>query len=197
MIGAVVIVGNHEVVPFHRLPNPTDDSDEDVLSDNPYSTTSGNYLSPEWPVGRLPGEKGSDPGLVWNSCGILLISTKTHCRAAIFSIRLSTLLTGRVTPSTILRDLFKKPHDFWIFSLRLAAIFHGGLPPIGTGSDLRVSPEFDSDTIDVDNLMKAKCGYFNLHGLSTTPEWYGQKDYSEDVEGPDFRLRSAWIIYRI
>jgi len=34
--------------------------------------------------------------------------------------------------------------------------------------------------------MKAKCAYFNLHGLSDTPEWYGQRDFSKVSPGPDF-----------
>ena len=40
--------------------------------------------------------------------------------------------------------------------------------PLGKGSELRVTPPYDSDTIDINNLMKAKCGYFNLHGLAET-----------------------------
>ena len=53
-IGAVLIVGGPEVVPFHNLPNPVDDADVDVPSDNPYATSDENYFIPEWPVGRLP-----------------------------------------------------------------------------------------------------------------------------------------------
>ncbi len=34
--------------------------------------------------------------------------------------------------------------------------------------------------------MKAKCAYFNLHGLSNTSEWYGQRDFSEVSTKPDF-----------
>ena len=59
-----MIIGGDEIVPFHSLPNPTDDSDREVLSDNPYASTDTNYFIPEWPVGRLPGEKGMDAGLL-------------------------------------------------------------------------------------------------------------------------------------
>jgi hypothetical protein len=58
--------------------------------------------------------------------------------------------------------------------------------PIGKGADLRISPPYDDDTIDIENLMKAKCAYFNLHGLSNTSEWYGQRDFSEVSIKPDF-----------
>ena len=63
-IGALLIIGGPDVVPFHRLPNPTDDGDTEILSDNPYATFDSNYFVPEWPVGRLPGESGSDAGLL-------------------------------------------------------------------------------------------------------------------------------------
>ena len=52
------------VVPFHRLPNPVDDMDDEVESDNPYATLDSNYFVPEWPVGRMPGEAGPDAGLL-------------------------------------------------------------------------------------------------------------------------------------
>ena len=64
MIGALLIVGGPEIVPFHRLPNPLDDPDIDVPSDNPYATRDENYFIPEWPVGRLPGGSDADPRLL-------------------------------------------------------------------------------------------------------------------------------------
>ena len=60
MIGSLLIVGGPEVVPFHLLPNPTDDADTQVASDNPYASTDDNYFIPEWPVGRLPGGTNRD-----------------------------------------------------------------------------------------------------------------------------------------
>ena len=60
MIGALLIVGSPQIVPFHHLPNPTEDDDPDVPSDNPYGSRDGNYLVLEWPVGRLPGAEGKD-----------------------------------------------------------------------------------------------------------------------------------------
>ena len=186
MVGAVLIVGCHEVVPFHKLPNPTDDSDEEVLSDNPYATTSGNYLSPEWPVGRFPGEKGNDAGLVLEQLRHAIEFQKSTLTTSSFFSQAISILTGRTSPSSIFRDLIKKPRDFGYSASVWRRSSMAAFRPIGTGSDLRVCPQFDSDTIDINNLMKAKCAYFNLHGMATTPEWYGQRDYSEDDNGPDF-----------
>jgi len=58
MIGAVLIVGEGDVVPFHMLPNPVDDLDDEVPSDNPYATLDEDYFIPSWPVGRMPGGAG-------------------------------------------------------------------------------------------------------------------------------------------
>jgi hypothetical protein len=43
-IGALIIIGGHEVVPFHHLPNPVEDVDHYVPSDNPYGTRDENYF---------------------------------------------------------------------------------------------------------------------------------------------------------
>ena len=67
MIGAVLIVGGPEIVPFHKLPNPVDDPDVEVPSDNPYATRDQNYFIPEWPVGRLLAGAGSDASLLIQS----------------------------------------------------------------------------------------------------------------------------------
>jgi len=60
MIGAVLIIGGPEIVPFHKLPNPVDDNDDDVPSDNPYATRDENYFIPEWLIGRVPGGSQKD-----------------------------------------------------------------------------------------------------------------------------------------
>jgi len=181
-IGAVVIIGNDGVIPFHRLPNPTDDGDKEVLSDNPYSTSSSNYLLPEWPVGRLPGEKGADPGLLINQ-----IRNVTRFHAALIpSKNIMSIIIKRFNILKIIRGFIKKPKDFGYSAEVWRRSSIAAFRPIGKGADLRISPPFENETIDIDELMKAKCAYFNLHGLSDTPEWYGQRDFNEVSPGPDF-----------
>lgn len=181
-IGAVLIVGNHSIVPFHRLPNPTDDSDQDVLSDNPYSTSTSNYLLPEWPIGRLPGEKGKDPGLLIEQIRQI---TKFHSDLNPQTNILKRFFI-RFDIQRIIRDLIKKPKDFGYSAEVWRRSSLAAFRPLGKGSELRISPPYENETIDIENLIKAKCAYFNLHGLSNTPEWYGQRDFSEVSSGPDF-----------
>jgi hypothetical protein len=83
MIGSVLIVGGSDIVPFHHLPNPTDDSDEDVPSDNPYGTRDQNYFLPEWPVGRLPGGIGDSERRTRFIVQTLKIYADRHTRATV------------------------------------------------------------------------------------------------------------------
>lgn len=188
MIGAILIVGGKEIVPFHNLPNPTEDSDRTVPSDNPYGTTTSNYLLQEWPIGRLPDEKGSDPGLLLEQIRHIqqfhasCLSSGSKVEQFFASIR------KKLDIPRFFTELFKSPRDFGYTAAVWQRSSLAAFRPIGKGSDLRVSPQYDADTIDIDNLMKAKCAYFNLHGLPNVPVWYGQRDFSEGPEGPDFPI---------
>ncbi len=185
-IGAVLIVGNHDVVPFHRLPNPTEDSDMYVLSDNPYATSSSNYMLPEWVVGRLPGEKGNDPGLLLELIRhIIQFHSDAHDSKGLIH-KFNQFVRRLKNIGRFLRELFNPPNDFGFSAEVWRRSSIAAFRPIGKGADLRVSPPYDADTIDIDKLLQAKCAYFNLHGLATTNAWYGQRDFGENPTGPDF-----------
>ncbi len=83
VIGSVLIAGGSDVVPFHHLPNPTDDSDEDVPSDNPYGTRDQNYFIPEWPVGRLPAGIGDKDRRARFMVQTLKIYAERHTKFAV------------------------------------------------------------------------------------------------------------------
>jgi len=141
---------------------------------------------PEWPVGRLPGEKGNDPGLL-----IEQIRHVTKFHAALIPSknlfeRICSRFNERFNILRKLKDFIKKPRDFGYSAEVWRRSSIASFRPLGKGADLRISPPYDDETIDLDNLMKAKCAYFNLHGLSNTSEWYGQRDFSEVSTKPDF-----------
>jgi hypothetical protein len=178
-IGAVLIVGGPQVVPFHHLPNPVDDADVDVPSDNPYATRDDNYFIPEWPVGRLPGDASSDPAPL------------------IAALR---AITNRRT-----RKIPHKPwyaqwwQSFKIFFGWHTQENHPGLGytaaiwrraslavfrPVGNGHALYVSPPVEG--VCGEQWTPGSLGYFNLHGVIDTAEWFGQRDPTEPDKGPDF-----------
>ncbi len=53
-IEIVLIIGSDNVVPFYRLPNPCEDDDRNVLSDNPYASRDDDFLIPERVCARIP-----------------------------------------------------------------------------------------------------------------------------------------------
>ncbi len=190
-IGAVLIVGGPEIVPFHHLPNPVDDPDVDVASDNPYASRDENYFTPDWPVGRLPGGAANDATLL---CGSLR------------SIRCSHQAKDGPAPKNPgnlwgLRDWLRQqiahyrkvPGNFGytaaIWQQAAALVYH----PIGRPAALKVSPPLGIYSYDpavyAANVIPAlvgRLGYFNLHGLVDAPEWFGQRDPLAPAEGPDY-----------
>ncbi|WP_322792643.1 tetratricopeptide repeat protein [Bellilinea sp.] len=187
-IGALLIVGGPDVVPFHRLPNPTDDSDEEVLSDNPYSTLDSNYFIPEWPVGRLPGEKGSDAGLLLQQ---LRNAVQYHLK--------NKKNKKTIKPDRLILDLLR-----WIFLFRrgqpslpnkdrfgyTAAVWKrssvASFKPVSSETAVLVSPPHETRTFDAEKLVRSDLGFYNLHGLSETAEWYGQRDPRESWNGSEY-----------
>lgn len=189
-IGALLIVGDPEVVPFHRLPNPTDDSDEEVLSDNPYSTLDSNYFIPEWPVGRFPGEKGNDAGLLLQQ---LRNAVQYH---------LKKQKVGKSTrPTSLLLEIFRL---FWLFRRKptspapqkkdrfgyTAAVWRrssvASFKPVSQETAVLISPPHQTRTFESEKLVGSELGFYNLHGLAETAEWYGQRDPREEWNGAEY-----------
>ncbi len=186
MIGALLIVGGPEVVPFHHLPNPVDDVDVDAPSDNPYATRDENYFIPEWPVGRLPGGAQSDPEpLLQTIRGI----TERHLQVSKHSPwyrRLRVWLKNRIWFNP------RRVQPSWGYTAavwRRAAL--SVFRPIGPPHSMLVSPPVQVNgkpgrTDKNKALPTARLGYFNLHGLLDASEWYGQRDPTDPNSEPDY-----------
>jgi hypothetical protein len=187
MIGMMLIVGGSQVVPFHELPNPTDDFDEKVLSDNPYATTDSNYFVPEWPVGRLPGAKGSDAGPLLEQLRHLIAY---HNRRSKSKDKSNILTPLAMLISALGRSLFRKRekpnfgYSAAVWRRSSLAVFR----PVGNPHQLLVSPPQIATTVPVEKMMQPELCYYNLHGLSDTSEWYGQRDPSDSGSGPDYPI---------
>lgn len=185
-IGAVLIVGGPEVVPFHKLPNPVADDDKEVASDNPYASHDDNYFFPEWPVGRIPGGAAKDPTLLLQSLRVIKNRRASQARAEGWILRLWHWLHGWFRPQVNgLHPSFGFTASVW----RNAAL--DVFRTIGDPADLWVSPPKSIGTKQVNgpenqSLPLAQLGYFNLHGLKDVAEWYGQRDPVEVSKGPDY-----------
>ena len=181
MIGALLIVGGPQVVPFHTLPNPTDDLDMDVPSDNPYATRDENYFIPEWPVGRLPGGAGDDPSLLLDALQAIAAShTPQTPRRTAWWRRLANWLGG-LFHSNRKVDLPGFGFSAEVWRKASMAVYR----PMDATAPLQTSPPVDVERSQPPTL-RGKLGYFNLHGLADTAEWYGQRDPLNGSGGPDY-----------
>jgi tetratricopeptide (TPR) repeat protein len=182
MIGALLIVGGDRIVPFHLLPNTTDDDDNAVPSDNPYGTTDENYFTPEWPVGRFPINQ--EPELLVK---LLQESTIRHdCMMETINpivrfvhwlkSRLGLFLQKRAASTGYSASIWRKAS---------LAVYRA----IGEPGSLMISPPVAASEDTPIPFSPATLSYFNLHGLEDAPEWYGQRDPFKDLEpGPDFPI---------
>lgn len=187
MIGSLLIVGGPEVVPFHRLPNPTDDLDDEVLSDSPYSTRDSNYFVPEWPVSRIPGGKGPDAGLLLEQIRRIaqsIVNRKTKWNLNMWLPQIPFLngfrsLLGQYQVFGNGR-MFGYTAEIWKRSSQEVFV------QINKSTSILSSPPLDADTVPAVQAVMAPVSYFNLHGLVDSGEWYGQRDMAITTTGPDY-----------
>jgi tetratricopeptide (TPR) repeat protein len=186
MIGALLIVGGPEVVPYHNLPNPVDDLDLEVPSDNPYATRDENYFVPEWPVGRLPGGSQNDPAqLVQSLQKITAYHDQLARRRSWFQRMWDRFRVNRLFASNGKKSSWGYTAAIW----RRASL--SVFRPIGAPHTLFVSPPVQADNAGINEgknglSSSVRLGYFNLHGLQDSSNWYGQRDPSEPTEFPDY-----------
>jgi len=185
-IGAVLIVGGDEIVPFHHLPNPTDDSDREVLSDNPYASDDSNYFVPEWAVGRFPDEKGSDPSLLLKQLRDTIQWHQKNSRKKTFTEKVVDSLKVWDSFANLFQEMTEKKSNYGYSTAIWQRSSISAFRPIGKANFLRVSPPYNSNNLDALSIKEAEYAYFNLHGLDDSPNWYGQKDISNTDSTPDY-----------
>ncbi len=180
MIGALLIVGGPKVVPFHHLPNPVDDDDKDVPSDNPYASIDENYFVPTWPIGRIPGGKKNDPRDLIKSIQAIAINRITD-NGVISPVRntVSRLLSF-FGINRYKSNSFGYTAEIW----RRAS--HSVYRTIGEPRKLSISPPSESGKLPKEATLPLELAYFNLHGLEESADWYGQRDPIENKSGPDY-----------
>lgn len=196
MIGSVLIVGGPDVIPFHRLPNPIDDDDTEVLSDNPYSNRDENYFIPEWPVGRLPGG-GSDPEPLLQQLKTISSYHTQQAKPLPWPARLLAEIRRVLSEFglTLPRSISSFGYSAAIWRRASLSVFR----PIGDPRSLQVSPPVSiPDPVDpVEGslpaerpsvVFNARLGYFNLHGAADATEWFGQRDPNEPGDDPEFPI---------
>jgi len=175
----LLIVGGDGIIPFHRLPNPVEDQDSDVPSDNPYACRDGNYLVPERATGRLPDGRSESIDFV---CKLVRMWAEAQERRHVSK----GLLTSLSTAVRRIRHCPANGHGLGysasIWRKASRAVFN----LIGDDSSLRTSPPLTYEGFRV--VDPPHFSYFNLHGVEDGPNWYGQRDALFPADYPLFPL---------
>jgi len=181
----LLLIGGHEMVPFHPLPDPNEDEDEVVLSDHPYAYWGDHYLSFERAVGRLPDGASRDLGFLLR---LITAATEAH-RARRRSPLWQSLgrWLGRAGRNGLSYDheqgaatSFGYTASIWRRAAR--EVFSS----IGQTSLLRTSPPLTCEEMDSLGPVAPCFSYFNLHGLRDSAYWYGQRDPTYAASYPLF-----------
>jgi hypothetical protein len=187
MIGALLIVGGPEIVPFHHLPNPTDDSDTQIDSDNPYATLDDNYFIPEWPVGRLPGGTNKDAGILMQYLRKMITYHSEQSaqqpwwrRVNVFSPLFSNMQRVFTHGVVSFRPSFGYTAAVW--SQASIEVFR----TIGDGQSMMTCPPTKTGELIGSGYLPARLNYYNLHGVPDGPEWYGQTETNKVIDSPEY-----------
>jgi len=175
----LLIVGGDGIIPFHRLPNPVEDQDSDVPSDNPYACRDANYLVPERATGRLPDGESESVAFV---CNVIRSWAEAQKRRQVSKGLLTSLSAAfqKIRHSSGKGRGLGYSASIWRKASR--AVFN----LIGDDSSLRTSPPLTYEGFRV--LDPPHFSYFNLHGIEDGPNWYGQRDALFPADYPLFPL---------
>jgi hypothetical protein len=181
----VLLVGGNDIVPFHALPNPSEDQDELVLSDHPYACEDSSLLVLQRSVGRLPDGSTGDPSYLLR---LINVATEAHRRQQKQSVAHCGLLWQAISglwdrvDSTRAATSFGYSASIW----RKAAQEVFG--SIGSAAQLRTSPPLDSETMPTFGPIAPNYQYYNLHGLQDSASWYGHRDPTFTADYPQFPI---------
>ena len=168
-IVSLLILGGDGIIPFHRLANPADDEDPEVLSDWPYTAEEEGSLLSSFSVGRLPD---SEPANLQALVGLVEQAMVHH--------QVSSAGGDGVSRSSWLspvRRLLRSQRQRWSsvgFSAEIwAEASRSVFEVIGDASKLKVCPPLtDYDFLTTYERLPMLT-YFNLHGFRGSPYWYG------------------------
>ncbi|QYK50307.1 MAG: hypothetical protein KF701_07885 [Anaerolineales bacterium] len=180
MIGALMIVGGPKIVPFHHLPNPVDDDDKDVPSDNPYASLDENYFVPTWPAGRLPTGTEKDPTALLKALNRIEASRDTV-------VAQQDPVRQLITRLLMMFGLWKPKRSSFGYTAQVwQRASHSVYRTIGEPKRLSLSPPTQTGKLPKEANKALQVAYFNLHGVEDGPDWYGQRDPLLTPTGPDY-----------
>jgi len=173
-----LLIGGDEIVPFHRLANPTEDDDTLVLSDVPYGGGQHLFLSRR-SIGRLPDGGPEDPQFLLSMLDRLIASQSDGRSKNGYAPSLWGFLwrgKGHRVRSFGYTALVWKDTGETLHEL------------IADPRSIQVCPPITEKTVEPGWLDRCRFLLFDLHGTEESPYWYGQKDSSYPLDYPLFPI---------
>ncbi|MBI2845526.1 MAG: hypothetical protein HYX86_03160 [Chloroflexi bacterium] len=163
----LLVLGGDDIIPLFRLPNPTEDPDNEILTDAPYAGGK-NYFLPQRAVGRMPDGNSSDPTLLLTLIDSSIAAHRQKRRRLGWLHRL-LLRNGKSLGLTA--QIWKEAS---------AQVFSN----IGSPKRMEVSPPASDFEFLERHRELPGLAYFNLHGLEDSPYWYGHEVKGQEEEFP-------------
>jgi len=167
----LLLVGGDDVIPFCRLPNPADDGELEVWTDNPYASRDDNFLLPQRAVGRIPDGKKGDILL-----SLLEVAIEGHREAS------KGRLTGMV--AGLMRGLRRSPSSLGLSAEIWQEASQAVFEVMGNSKGLEISPPFTDQEFLERHTQVPPLAYFNLHGVKEAAYWYGHSSSGEELDFP-------------
>lgn len=180
----LTLVGGDALLPLAPLPNPTEDDDEAVPSDNLYASRDPTYMIPERAVGRLLDEGAGQAGPFLEQLGRCAARRRGETPLAYPAGWLNSLgrWLERVLPA---RQAKAAPQRRFGLSAQVWAEASRRLFDALPGQEpLHLCPPDCRERLPSDWLADVPLLYFNLHGAADSPHWYGQRDMGAAEGGP-------------
>lgn len=167
----LLLVGGDDVIPFCRLPNPADDGELEVWTDNPYASRDDNFLLPQRAVGRIPDGKREDILLS-------LLEVAIEGQREISKGRLTGMVAG------LIRGLRRSPSSLGLSAEIWQEASQAVFEAIGNSKGLEISPPFTDQEFLEQHTQVPPLAYFNLHGVKEAAYWYGHSSSGEEIDFP-------------
>jgi tetratricopeptide (TPR) repeat protein len=165
----LLLVGGDDIIPFCRLPNPADDGELEVWTDNPYASRDDNFLLPQRAVGRIPDGKKEDILL-----SLLDVAIEGHKEKG----RLTGMVAG------LIRGLRRSPSSLGLSAEIWQEASQAVFEAIGNSKGLEISPPFTDQEFLERHTQVPPLAYFNLHGVKEAAYWYGHSSSGEEFDFP-------------
>ncbi len=181
----LLLIGGDDLLPFARVPNPSEDADKLVPTDNLYASRDPTYIIPERATGRLPdmgaGNTGAFLELLTRATAHRRGDTQPAAPSGCLGLMwpwLQLLGSSRQSAPKTLDRRFGLSAQVWAQASEKILTSLPGTEP------LRLCPPSGADNMPASWLADVPLAYFNLHGGADSPNWYGQRDMTTPSEGP-------------